>query len=148
MIQHRAFQLRLFAPAPDHWIVTRVLAYRRVGMRYIWNSEEQIFLLLVRHGRLLVQESDLIANLPYARLQFLCRFAFRAFPADLLAQPLAIAIELLQRRLGFAPFRVHPQHLVDLRRVIAAARRQPAFYKVGLFANEPDIEHGLEYQRD
>jgi hypothetical protein len=50
---------------------------------------------------------------------------------------------MLQRRLRFAPLRVRAQHFIDLRRVIPAPRGQPAFHKVGLFADEPDIEHAL-----
>src|SRR5688572_8962634 len=66
----------------------------------------------------------------------------RSLPANLLAQSLAIAIELLQGGLRLAALRIHPQHLIDLRRIVAPTRGQPAFHKVGLFANEPDIEHG------
>ena len=35
------------------------------------------------------------------------------------------------------------QDFVDLALIVAAAGRQPAFHKVGLFADEADVEHGL-----
>ena len=67
--------------------------------------------------------------------------------ADFLAQALAVRIALLQRGLHLAPLRVDREHFIDLRRIIAAASSEPAFHKVGLFANEPDIEHGQEKDR-
>ena len=116
-------------------------------MRQIRNSEKQLFLLLVRGGCLLVQESNLIADFPHPRFEFLRVLSLCPFPADFLAQSFPVGVELLQSGLRLAPFRIHAQHFIDLRRVIVAAtRRQPAFHKVGLFANETDVEHGFEYQ--
>jgi hypothetical protein len=48
----------------------------------------------------------------------------------------------LKRGLRFTALTIDAQHLIDFRRIIAATRGQPAFHKVWLFANEPNIEHG------
>ena len=141
-------QRRLFSPAPNDRIVLRIFSHRRIGMRQIGNSEHQLLLLLIQLRCLLVEPGNLVPDFAHPRLDFFRRLAFRALAANLLAQPFAVRVVLLECRLPLAPFRIHPQDLVDLRCVIAAARGQPAFHKVSLFTNEPDIEHGLEYQRD
>ena len=117
-------------------------------MRQIRNSEKQLLLLLVGRGRLLVQQRNLIANFPHPRLEFFRRFAARAFPANLLAQSFPVGVQLLQRRFRFAPFRVHAQHFIDPGDILVGpASSEPALHKIGLFADEPDVEHALEYQR-
>jgi hypothetical protein len=47
---------------------------------------------------------------------------------------------LLQGRFRFAAFRVHPQHFIDPGDILVGpTSREPAFHKIGLFADEPDI---------
>ena len=117
------------------------------GVRQIGNIEEEIALPLLRFGRLPNEFGDLVADLSHLLLQRGGIFSSAARAADFLAQPLAVGIALLQRGLHLAPLRVDREHFVDLRRIIAAASREPAFHKVGLFTNEADIEHGQEKDR-
>src|SRR5882724_727677 len=139
-------QLRLLAPTPDDRIFARIFSNRRRFGRQIRNPEKQLSLLLVEPRRLLVQRGNLIPDLPHPRFDFFRRFPFRALAADLLAQSLSIRVALLQRRFGLPPLRVNPQNFIDLRRIFAPTRRQPAFHKVGLFADKSDIEHGRRKQ--
>src|SRR5205807_7538285 len=111
-------------------------------IRQVWNPKKHLSLLVIECGCLFIEPPNFISDLPHPRLDFVGRFAFCALPADLFAQPFSIRIALLEGRLRLAPLRVDPQDLIDLPRLVAAARGQPAFYKVGLFADEPNIEHG------
>ena len=138
----RFLQLRLFSPSADHRIFAWIFPDRHGFMRQVWNPKKHLSLLVIECRCLFVEPSNFISDLPHARLDIVSRFAFRALPADLFAQPFSIRIALLERRLRLAPLRVDPQDLIDLRRLVAPARGQPAFYKVGLFADEPNIEHG------
>jgi hypothetical protein len=118
-------------------------------VRQIRNAEEERSLLFVGRGRLLVQKRNSVADLPHLPLQFVRRFAPRALAANLLAQPFPVGVQLLQRRFRFATFHVHLQNFIHFGDVlVAAARSEPSLHKVGLFPDEPDIKHGLEYQRD
>jgi len=43
---------------------------------------------------------------------------------------------------------VHAQHFVNLGDVLVSpAGDEPALHKIGLFTNEPNVEHAMEYQR-
>ena len=85
---------------------------------------------------------NFVADLANPFLQRGRVFAPAARPADFLAQSFAIGVALLQRRFQFAPFRIDREHFVDLALVVAPTSGEPAFDKIGLFANEPDVEHG------
>ena len=113
-------------------------------MGKVWDIEQQIALPFLRDGCLPDELCSLVADLPDAFLQRRGVFAPAARAADFLAQPFAVGVALLQRRLQLAPFRIDREHFVDLELVIAAAGGEPAFDKVGLFANEPDVEHGVQ----
>jgi hypothetical protein len=89
----------------------------------------------------------LVADLSDALLERCGIFAAAACAADFLAQTLAVGVALLQRRLQFASFRIDREHVVDPELIVAATSREPAFHKVGLFTNEPDVEHGQERDR-
>jgi hypothetical protein len=104
--------------------------------------QQQISLKLIRLDCLLAQERNLIADLSNFVLQLLRSFAAAVFPADFFAQALAIRIQLLQRRFGFAPLGIDAKYFIDLRRVVAAASREASFHEIWLFANQSNVEHG------
>ena len=95
---------------------------------------------------MLGQPRNLVADSADLILQLFRSFAAAPLAADLLAQSLAIGVQLLQRRLGFAAFCIRAQELVDPGRIIAATRREPRLHKVRLFANETNVEHARKYQ--
>ena len=100
--------------------------------------------MFIGRERLLVQQGNLIADLPDPRLEFLRRFAPRALAANLLAQSFPIGVELLQSGFRLATFRVHAQYFIDPGDILVPpAGDEPALHKIGLFADEPNVEHVL-----
>jgi hypothetical protein len=100
--------------------------------------------LFVRRKSLIVQQRNLVANLPDARLKFFGRLAATSFAANLFTQSFPISVQRLQRGLGFAPIRVHPQNIIDSSNVfIRAAGREATLHKIWLFADKTYVEHIL-----
>ena len=138
----RVGKWRFLLPAADDAICARIFANWNALMRQVCNLKKQIVLLGLGRSRPRIEISDLIADVPDASLQLIGPLASREFFADLLAQPIAIGIQLLQRRLQFAASRVRTQDAIDLRFIVPGARGQPRAHKIGLLANQTNVEHG------
>ena len=96
-------------------------------------------------GRLLVEQRNLVADLAGRALPIRPDdLAATALAADFLAQAFAVGVALLQRGLRFRRSASTCSTSSILRRIVAATGREPAFHKVGLFANQADIEHGRQ----
>ena len=113
-------------------------------MREVRDVEEQIALSFFRHGRLPDEFGNLVADPAHAVFQVATLFAPATAGADLFAQALALGVALLERGFHFPPLPIDRQQFVDFCLVTAAPSREPAFHKVGLFANQPDVEHAEE----
>jgi hypothetical protein len=86
-------------------------------------------------------QRQLVADASHSILQRGGILPAAARPADFLAQPFPVCVALLQGGLHFPPLRVDSEHFIDLRRVIAATGREPAFHKVGLVTDQANVEH-------
>ena len=87
---------------------------------------------------------NLLADFPHAHFKLTGRFTTAAFRADFFAQSISLRVELLQCGLIFSSLRIDAQKIIDLCFLGSAARSQPAFHEVGLFANETNVEHGAK----
>src|ERR1041384_522909 len=90
-------------------------------MRQVWSFQKQVALRFVECARALGEIGNLLTDLAHLRLKLVAWFLPRTFRADVLAQAIALRLQLLQFRLGLAPLRIDPQYLVNLRLVAAAS---------------------------
>src|SRR5206468_1850728 len=112
---------RFLAPAANDPVCVGIFANWNALMWQVCNLKNQIVLLGLGSSRSRIETSDLIADFANAFLQLIGRFASGKFFADLLAQAVAVGIQLLQHRFQFAAFRICTQDLIDFRFIAAAA---------------------------
>jgi hypothetical protein len=143
----RLCELRFLSPAANDPICARVFANWNALMRQVRNLKKRIVLRRLGSRRSRIQFGNLIADLANTVLKLIRYFAARPFSANLLAQPITVGVQLLQRRLELSAFRIHMHNLIDFRFIAAAARGQPRTHKIGLLPNQTDVEHGADYQR-
>src|SRR5947208_14741575 len=139
MIERFAAEFRFGPPLSNNFVRARIFSERNAFVWQIRNLEKQIPRLLVEAGRALIKIDNLLANLSHFGLEIFCRFAARFFRADLLAQSIALGLQLLQLGLGFSPLRIDFQQLVDPRGVVAATGRDPYANKIRFFANQTNF---------
>src|SRR3954467_11039745 len=113
-------------------------------MRCVRDLEQEIPLLRFKWSRFRRKDRDLVADAADLSFQFFRRFGATPPSPNFLAESLAVGIELLQRRLSFPALPVDAQNLIQLRLVSPAPGRDAAFYKIRLFPDQADVEHGAD----
>jgi hypothetical protein len=106
--------------------------------------QQKISLLRFECDRLGIEHRDLIADPADLPLQFFTRLIATALCPDLFTQSLSAGVELLQRSLSFPALPVDAEDVVQLCLVSPTPRRDAAFYKVRLFPDQTDVEHGAD----
>jgi hypothetical protein len=80
-------------------------------------------------------------------LEFVGNLSRTSENANFLAQPFSLGLSFLNFRDLMSFCSIYGEQFIYLGCVVAATGREPAFHKVGLFTNEPDVEHGQERDR-
>ncbi len=85
---------------------------------------------------------DFVAELAHLRLDRRGIFTLCFLGADFLAGAFAVALQLLELRLGRAALLIAGEDFIHGGNQRGITRRETLFHEVGLFAEEADIEHG------
>src|SRR5207245_7636374 len=135
-------QSGFLAPSANDPICARVFANWNARMRQVRNLKKQIVLRRLGSRRSCIKTGNLIADLANTLLKLVRYFAARPSSANLLAQPITVGVQLLQRRLELPAFLIHTHDLIDFRFIAAAARGQPRTDKIWFLPNHTNVEHG------
>ena len=132
---------RLLTPDANLGILLGALADGAAVMRQIWDAKHDVPLLHVEGIGFLADMVNAFANAADFRFDGGSVFALLLGDADLLADPVAVALKLLALRLSSAAMLVDRQNLVYQRGEITPTGGEAFLKKVGFFTEEADVEH-------
>ena len=139
-----AFEHGLRAPFAQHGIGGGVISDRRGLGRKVRNVEEKIALPGVEHGDRGVEFLHPASERFHLRFERGAVLLRGAELSDFLAEAVAFGLKALKAGVRLAAFRVDRQHGVHGGFVAGPARGEAGFDGIRVFANESNIEHGLD----
>lgn len=134
-------ELRLRAPATHFGVLLGAVADGAGFVRQIGDAEKQIALLHIAGVGFAADFIDAAADAAHLGLDGAGVLAVFLGDADLLADAVAVALQLLALGFGAAALGVDFEHLIDEGSMVAATVGEALFHRFGIFAQQSDIEH-------
>ena len=144
VIRRSKVESRLFTPDFHLGIPAGIHADGIFVVGQIGQLEQQITLGFIRLGGLFGEICDFLSNPAHLLFQFRSLFPLGTLHADLLAQALAVAVELLEPGFEIPSHLVARKNLVEFQMRVAIACGKPFANVVWVFPDKPDVEHAGE----